>query len=52
MEQSGVGNEARLSFLTHVALTKNVYATIAELGSLRGVESIGACLRVIERGAS
>jgi homoserine dehydrogenase len=52
MEQSGVGDEARLSFLTHEALTKNVQATIAELAELDAVDSIGACIRVIERGAS
>ena len=50
MEQSGVGDEARLSFLTHEALTKNVRATIDELAKLSAVDSIGACLRVIERG--
>jgi homoserine dehydrogenase len=50
MEQSGVGDEARLSFLTHAALTKNVRATIDELAKLKSVDSIGACLRVIERG--
>ncbi len=50
MEQSGVGDEARLSFLTHEALTKNVRATIDELATLSAVDSIGACLRVIERG--
>jgi homoserine dehydrogenase len=52
MEQSGVGDEARLSFLTHAALTKNVRATIDELAKLSAVDSIGACLRVIERGKS
>jgi homoserine dehydrogenase len=52
MEQSGVGDEARISFLTHTALTKNVQATIRELESLASVDSVGACLRVIEQGAS
>jgi len=50
MEQSGVGDEARLSFLTHEALAKNVRATIDELAKLSAVDSIGACLRVIARG--
>lgn len=52
MEQSGVGDEARLSFLTHEALTKNVRETILDLARLDAVDSIGACLRVIERGES
>ena len=47
MEQSGFGNEARLSFLTHTARTDDVHATIDELAQLRAVDSIGACIRVI-----
>ena len=50
MEQSGVGDEARLSFLTHSALTRDVLATITDLGQLDSVDSIGACLRVITGG--
>lgn len=50
MEQSGVGDEARLSFLTHKALTKNVHATIEDLANLDSVDSIGACIRVIDGG--
>ncbi len=52
MEQSGVGDEARLSFLTHSALTKDVHATIADLAKLDSVDSIGACIRVIDGGES
>ena len=52
MEQSGVGDEARLSFLTHGALTRDVLATIADLAQLESVDSIGACLRVITGGES
>ena len=51
MEQSGVGNEARLSFLTHGALTKNVHATIEDLKKLDSVDSVGSCIRVIDRGS-
>jgi homoserine dehydrogenase len=51
MEQSGFGNEARLSFLTHDALTKNVHATIDDLKRLDSVDSVGACIRVIDAGA-
>ena len=52
MEQSGVGDEARLSFVTHSALTKDVHATIADLAQLEAVDSIGACIRVIDGGGA
>jgi homoserine dehydrogenase len=51
MEQSGFGNEARLSFLTHEALTKNVRATIDDLEKLDSVDSVGACIRVLDGSA-
>jgi homoserine dehydrogenase len=50
MEQSGFGDEARLSFLTHEALTKDVRATIDDLSKLESVDSVGACIRVISGG--
>ena len=50
MEQSGVGDEARLSFLTHHARDRDVRSTIDELSTLESVDSIGACLRVIDGG--
>jgi len=50
MEQSGVGDEARLSFVTHSAMTKDVHATITDLAKLEAVDSIGACIRVIAGG--
>lgn len=52
MEQSGYGDEARLSFLTHTALSSAVDATVKELTSLKSVDSVGACLRVIDRGGA
>ena len=52
MEQSGFGDEARLSFLTHRALTRDVDATIEELSQLDVVDRVGACIRVIEGGAA
>ncbi|NNN08658.1 MAG: homoserine dehydrogenase [Acidimicrobiaceae bacterium] len=52
MEQSGFGQEARLSFLTHVALTRDVTATLHELDLLVSVDSIGACIRVIDGGGA
>jgi homoserine dehydrogenase len=50
MEQSGFGDEARLAFLTHRAVTRNVHATIDDLAKLDCVDSIGACIRVINGG--
>ncbi|HVA70871.1 MAG TPA: homoserine dehydrogenase, partial [Acidimicrobiales bacterium] len=52
MEQSGYGDEARLSFLTHNALSSDVSATVQELTSLKSVDAVGACLRVIEGGGA
>lgn len=48
MEQSGFGDEARLSFLTHHATTSNVVATVTDLAKLDAVDSVGACIRVID----
>ena len=52
MEQSGYGEEARLSFLTHHARSSDVSATVDELASLASVDSIGACIRVIDGGGA
>ena len=52
MEQSGFGDEARLSFLTHLALTDRVNATMTELAKHKSVDSIGACMRVIDGARS
>ena len=51
MEQSGVGDEARLSFLTHHAVTNDVEATVDELAKLNAVDRVGACIHVIDGGA-
>ncbi len=51
MEQSGFADEARLSFLTHLAMTSDVEATVAELGRLEAVDRVGACIRVLDGGA-
>jgi homoserine dehydrogenase len=48
MDQSGFGDEARLSFLTHQALGDAVAATVAELTSLPSVDKVGACVRVLD----
>jgi homoserine dehydrogenase len=50
MEQSGFGQEARLSFLTHEAVDRDVRSTLHELDQLSAVDSVGACIRVIDGG--
>ena len=52
MEQSGFASEARLSFLTHTARARDVAATLEELDHLASVDSIGACIRVIDGGVA
>ena len=52
MEQSGFGDEARLSFLTHMAVTERVNETVNDLAQLESVDSIGAVLRVIDGSAA
>jgi homoserine dehydrogenase len=47
MEQLGLGEEARLIFLTHTARHGDVVATLAELRSLPAVDRIGGLLRVV-----
>ncbi len=52
MEQSGFGDEARLSFLTHLAVTDHVASTVKDLSNHRSVDSVGACIRVIGGGTT
>jgi homoserine dehydrogenase len=52
MEQSGFGQEARLSFLTHEAVGRDVASTMEELDHLAAVDSIGACIRVVDGGGA
>jgi homoserine dehydrogenase len=47
MEQVGLGQEARLIFLTHTAREGDVAATIADLHRLTRVDRVGGVLRVI-----
>jgi homoserine dehydrogenase len=47
MEQLGMGDEARLVFLTHVARQGDVMATLDGLRSLEVVEHIGGVMRVL-----
>lgn len=52
MEQKGLGDEARLIFLTHMAKEGAMVATVAALGALDVVDHIGAVLRVVGSEAS
>ena len=47
MEQEGLGEEARLVFITHVARERDMQATIAGLSRLSSVDRIGTLLRVV-----
>ena len=47
MEQEGLGDEARLVFITHVAREAAVQATIRDLRHLEAVDRITSVLRVI-----
>ena len=47
MVQEGLGEEARLIFMTHTARERDVQATIAGLRQLDAVDRIGTLLRVI-----
>ena len=47
MEQTGLGEEARLVFVTHLALEHAVAATISDLKNLREVEAVGGIIRVV-----
>jgi len=48
MEQEGLGNDARLVFITHVAREADVRSTLRELSALDAVTRIGSVLRVVE----
>ena len=47
MEQEGIGDDARLVFITHAAREADVQATVRNLGDLAIVKRIGGLLRVI-----
>ena len=52
MEQKGLGDEARLIFLTHLAREGAMSATVSALDALDVVDRIGAVIRVIGSEAS
>jgi homoserine dehydrogenase len=47
MEQEGLGDEARLIFITHTAREADVQATLRDLRQLEAVDRIGSVLRVV-----
>jgi len=47
MEQSGVGDEARLTFLTHMAFESDIAATLEDLSQLDVVDRVGSCIRIV-----
>jgi len=47
MEQEGLGDEARLIFITHTAREADVQATLHDLRDLEAVDRVGTLLRVI-----
>ena len=47
MEQVGLGDEARLIFLTHAATERDMAATWAALESVDAGDAVGGILRVI-----
>jgi homoserine dehydrogenase len=48
MEQQGLGDEARLVFITHTARERDMQATLATLRGLDAVDRVGSLLRVVE----
>jgi homoserine dehydrogenase len=48
MEQEGLGEEARLIFITHRALEADVRATLRDLRELDVIRHIGSVLRVVD----
>ncbi len=50
MEQSGFGDEARLTFLTHMVFESDIAATLEDLEQLDVVDQVGSCVRVIGEG--
>jgi homoserine dehydrogenase len=47
MEQEGLGDEARLVFITHEAPESAIQSTLRDLGQLDAVDRITSMLRVL-----
>lgn len=46
MQQYGIGDDARITFITHCAREADLRATVHEIGALEIVERVGSVLRV------
>jgi homoserine dehydrogenase len=51
MEQVGLGDDARLVFVTHHAQESELHATVGELADLDAVTEVGATLHVVDGAA-
>jgi len=49
MEQEGIGKDARLIFITHTAVERDMQSTLRELRDLNVVDRVGTLLRVVGR---
>ena len=47
MEQEGLGDQARLVFITHQAVEADLRATLADLNGIDVVKNVGQVLRVV-----
>ena len=47
MEQHGLGDDARLVFITHECLERDLRATLRDLRGLEAVHDLGNVIRVI-----
>ena len=47
MEQEGLGDQARLVFITHEAVEADLRATLADLNGIDVVKNVGQVLRVV-----
>jgi hypothetical protein len=47
LEQSGIGDEARLTLVTHLALESDMAATLEDLQQVETVDAIGSCIRIL-----
>lgn len=48
MEQEGLGDDARITFITHRAVEADLQATLRRLGALDVVRRVGSVLRVVD----
>ena len=52
MEQHGLGDEARLVFITHESRERDVQATLRDLRGLEPVHEVGTVVRVVGEGST